>query len=191
MLAEIHGLKAGNNKISINVTAEDGKTKKTYAINVSKTDNPELANTNLENLAVENETLMPDFTPENTDYSLQVGSEVDKLNIIAVPQKPNAVVVISGNENLNSGENTVTITVTAEDKVTTKDYIIAVHKMTAEEELALQNEIVNEVVLLETNEIKEEIKKSNWIAVTIGVTTATAAVAGGYIAYIKFVKKRK
>ena len=184
------GLKSGNNKITIVVTAADNKTKKTYTINVSKTNNPELANANLENLAVENETLMPEFTPENTDYTLQIGSTVDKLNILAVPQKPEATAVISGNENLDFGENTITITVTAADKITIKDYIIAVHKMTAEEELALLNEITDEAIKLETEEIKEEIKKTNWIAITVGTITAVAAGAGGYIAYNKFGKKK-
>lgn len=43
-------------------------------------------------------------------------------------------VVIEGNENLQFGDNTVIITVTAEDGITVKTYTILVHRKTQEEE---------------------------------------------------------
>ena len=184
------GFKQGNNKISIVVTAPDNKTKKTYIINVSKTNNPELANANLENLAIENEILMPEFSAENTDYNIQVGSGVDKLNILAVPQKQGASVVISGNENLEFGENTITITVNAEDKITVKDYIIKVYKKTVEEENAIEKEMEeDEAIVLDSNEIIKEVKKTNWIIIIGGIFIVGALGVGGYVYYIKKIKK--
>lgn len=79
-------LNIGMNKISIVVTAPDGKSKKTYTISVTKTANLNDANANLENLAVENLILVPDFNADNTEYNLAISSDVERLNILAVPQ---------------------------------------------------------------------------------------------------------
>ena len=56
-------LKEGLNTIKIQVTSEDKKEKKTYTIQVTRTANLALANTNLEILAIENFFLSPPFYP--------------------------------------------------------------------------------------------------------------------------------
>lgn len=127
-------LKTGLNKITIKVTAPDNKTTKTYTINATKTDNPDLVNANLENLAIENVTLNPEFNENIFEYNAEIGSSVDTLNILAVPKIQGATVNVQGKDNLQFGENIITITVVAKDGVTTKDYIVKVYKKSVEEE---------------------------------------------------------
>lgn len=93
-------LKIGTNEIKIVVTAQDKKTTKNYIIEVTKTKNPELANANLENLAIENVTLDPEFSPDITNYNAIIGSDVEKLNILAIPQIEGANVEIIGADNI-------------------------------------------------------------------------------------------
>lgn len=89
-------LKIGTNEIRITVTAQDKKTTKTYVIEVTKTQNPELANANLENLAIENVTLEPEFSPDIISYNAVIASEVENIHILAVPQVEGANVEIVG-----------------------------------------------------------------------------------------------
>ncbi len=88
------GLKIGANEIRITVTAQDKKTTKTYTIEVSKTQNPELANANLENLAIENVTLEPEFSPDIISYNAVVASDVEAIHLLAIPQIEGAKVEI-------------------------------------------------------------------------------------------------
>ena len=59
---------------------------------------------------------MPEFRADITEYTAEVGSDVDTLNILAVPQIEGAIVTIEGNENLSIGENVITVLVTAKDR---------------------------------------------------------------------------
>ncbi len=64
-------LKTGLNTINISVKSED-KTKETnYKIYVTKTSNIENANANLENLAVEHGSLIPEFNTNVTNYKVE------------------------------------------------------------------------------------------------------------------------
>lgn len=148
-------LKTGLNKINIKVTAPDKKTTKTYTINATKTDNPDLANANLENLAIENVTLNPEFNENILEYNAEIGSDIDSLNILAVPKIEGATINIQGKDNLQFGENIITIAVVAKDGVSKKDYIVKVYKKTVEEE---QNEI-NLISLTPEETSKEEVGK--------------------------------
>ena len=132
-------LKNGANTIQINVQSENEKNNSQYQIFVTKTNNTNTANANLETLAIENVTLSPDYQEEVTNYTASVTNDVESLNILAIPQNQNAKVTISGNDNLKEGDNTVTVTVTAENGVTFKKYGIIVHKM-SEQEMKEQEE---------------------------------------------------
>ena len=94
------GLKIGANEIRVTVTAQDKKTTKTYTIEVTKTQNPELANANLENLAIENVTLEPAFSADIISYHAVVASEVENIHILAVPQVEGANVEIVGADSI-------------------------------------------------------------------------------------------
>ena len=71
--------------------------------------------------------LFPEFKPETTEYTLKVGLNVEKVEVIAAPNKESASVKVSGNDKLTDGENTIKIDVTGEDG-SKKTYTIKVTK---------------------------------------------------------------
>lgn len=77
----------------------------------------------LKTLEVTPEGLDPEFNPETTSYTINVGADVEKLEIKAAPNDEKATVEITGNESLVAGDNAVKITVTAQDG-TTRIYTI-------------------------------------------------------------------
>ncbi len=109
-------LKEGLNVINIVVTSEDKTIKNTYTIQVTKTANLELANTNLEILAIENALLNPTFDVIETNYKTEISSEVENIKILAVPQNEKATVKISGTDNLKQGNNLVIVEITAPNR---------------------------------------------------------------------------
>ena len=82
----------------------------------------------LSSLTVSPGELSPAFSPDVTEYSVTVPGDTDRLTISAPANDDGATVSISGNENLQMGENTVTCQVTAEDGETTRTYTLTVTK---------------------------------------------------------------
>ena len=72
--------------------------------------------------------LTPAFSADVTEYTAVVSGDVEKLTVSAPAKDGKASVAVSGNENLQVGENTITCKVTAEDGATTKTYTILVTK---------------------------------------------------------------
>lgn len=172
----------GSNVITISVTAPDGKTRKNYIINVTKTSNPEFANATLENLAIENVTLNPEFNSEIMNYTAEVEKEVENLNILAVPRRENATVTINGGENLVWGENVINITVLAEDGLTEKIYTVIVNRK--------GEEIIEEAVIEENNN-EEEKNENSIIGKTVGVIVVLGLAGGmGYFLFKKYPIKK-
>lgn len=183
----------GNNVITIVVTAPNNKNKKTYKINVTRSNKQDLVNANLLNLAIENVTLEPEFNKDVMEYKIQIGSEQENLNILAVPEIEGANVDIQGKDNLQFGENTVTIKVTSKDGSTAKEYKIYAYRKTLEEE---QNEImpINEENVNELNyeEIKEENSKTNRLGTVIFFVITIASIGGViFIISRKYIKEKK
>ena len=127
-------LKDGLNLIKIEVNSKDNASSSTYTINVTKTDDIEAANTNLETLAIENVLLNPVFDTSITQYNVEIANDITKLNILAIPENENGKVEVSGNENLKEGENQIIITVTAPNGFTNRQYVINVYKRNVLEE---------------------------------------------------------
>ncbi len=151
-------LKTGINEIRITVTAEDKKTTKTYIIQTTKTENPSLANANLENLAIENVTLNPEFNTDITEYNAVISSDVENINLLAIPQIEGAKVEVTGADNLQFGDNTIVVKVIAQNGISTKEYVIKLYKTTKEEE---EN---NEIMLInndENNMSGNEVEEGN------------------------------
>jgi hypothetical protein len=82
----------------------------------------------LKSLQVSPGQLTPEFSPEVDTYAVTVGTDVEKLVISAECTDSNATNVVSGNENLQMGENRVSCKVVAQDGETTKEYVIVVTK---------------------------------------------------------------
>ena len=105
-------------KISLNNTSVAASSSSfdigtvSYSVTIAKP----LSNVNtLSNLSVAGCTLSPVFNSSTTTYSLgEVGFDVTTLNVTATPAEGTAKVSVSGN-NLAVGNNTVTVTVTAEN----------------------------------------------------------------------------
>ncbi|MCI9016024.1 MAG: hypothetical protein HFJ53_02500 [Clostridia bacterium] len=119
-------LQVGENTVTITVTAEDGITKKVYTIKVTRSKTPLMDNPNLAD--IQGVKLDKEFDKDVTTYTAIVENTVNKLDIKPITEETKAVVKIEGNDNLQVGENIVTITVTAEDGITKKVYTIKVTK---------------------------------------------------------------
>ena len=132
-------LKDGLNIINVVVTNQ-GKSQE-YKIKVTKTQNLEMANTNLENLAIEYAILLPEFNEQITRYNTQVANEINQLNILAIPENENGKVEILGNNNLNEGNNKIEIKVTAPNGFTQRIYEINVYKRNKQEETMYDQEV--------------------------------------------------
>lgn len=147
-------LKDGLNKITI--TVKNGSESKKYIINVTKTDQKEKANTNLETLAIENYEITPEYKENVTEYNLQISNTEEKLNILAIPENMKAKVEIKNNENLKYGENIIEILVTAQNEITQKVYKLNVYKRNEEEEKEYEENKQQTI-----NESKNIIEKIN------------------------------
>lgn len=108
----------------------------------------------LKELTLSSGELSPAFSGENTNYEVLVGTDVSSLAINAVPADSAATVSISGNEELNIGENMVVITVTAADGGTQTVYNLTVRKQEGVEngENPTQTATTNEGVKLSAKE---------------------------------------
>lgn len=132
-------LKDGLNIINVVVTNQ-GKSQE-YKIKVTKTQNLEMANTNLENIAIEYAILSPEFNEQITRYNTQVANEINQLNILAIPENEKGKVEILGNNNLNEGNNKIEIKVTAPNGFTQRIYEINVYKRNKQEETMYDQEV--------------------------------------------------
>lgn len=136
-IVEIQGndnLNVGNNVIQIKVSNPNTGENRIYKVNVNKTNDENFINTNLENLAIEGTVLIPEFSRDIVEYRAEIQSDLEKMNILAVPENPKAKVTIEGNENLKYGDNEILIRIVAEDGVTNKTYRLLVYRRTTEDE---------------------------------------------------------
>ncbi len=87
-------------------------------------------------------------------YNLTINEKIYSLEILAEAENENATIEIKGNNQLKEGNNTITITVTAEDGITKREYSI------------------NTFISSLTVKVKEENKLPALIAMGIGALIA-------------------
>ena len=87
----------------------------------------ERENNYLQSLSIEGYDLYPEFNKNILNYYIVLSPDTKSVNITANAENENAKIKITGNTNLNKTENTIKITVTAENK-TTKTYNIIATK---------------------------------------------------------------
>lgn len=126
-------LKDGENTIIISVDAEDGTTK-LYEIKVTKKDKTVFG---LTSLKIKDANI--EFKPDVYNYSINIKSDVDILEIQAVASEEDATVEITGNEELKEGENIITIIVSSKDGEKKATYQIKATKEAVKEEKTPRN----------------------------------------------------
>ena len=157
--------KDGLNTIVIEVTSLDKTSKTQYQIFVTKTKDLEKANVNLETLAIENVILKPEFANDIYQYEATVSNTTETLNILAIPEKTNAKVEITGIGNLQFGNNKVDIQIIAENGYTTKQYKVNVYRRNEEEQKIADEEAKINIqklnAILEVQEENEGLEEKN------------------------------
>lgn len=178
----------GDNEINVTITSEDGKTQKTYTINVTrkakedKTEETSNGNTEekpeentetdpleekfgLSELKIEGLEIEPQFQTDIYEYKVELKEDLDKLNITTLATKANATVEITGNENLKEGENIITILVKGENEDETVAYQIVVNKILEKQENT------------ENNSNQDKIKKIIIVSIAGGIILVIVVVA--------------
>lgn len=118
-------LQPGDNVVKITVTAQD-ETTRIYNIDVKKQETVKLG---LASIKINGYTLSPKFSTGVYEYKVNVlDPSVTKIDISAEANNEDAKVEISGNSNLQNGENTIVITVTSQDGTEKVVYQIYVNK---------------------------------------------------------------
>ena len=134
-------LAVGSNVITIEVTAEDGNTTKTYTITVTRAAASSLAYLGLLNLSgieLEHDSVFypPGFSSLIYSYTVSVPHSLTETTVTPTAHPPSASYVIKlngvtdadGTVSLAVGSNVITIGVTAEDGVTKRTYTVTVNR---------------------------------------------------------------
>ncbi len=124
-----------NNKPTTTTTKPSNSSSSTNEITKS-------SNSKLAGLAIAEGVISPEFNSDTKEYTISVTNEMNKLNISATPEDSRATVTITGNEELQIGENHIEITVKAEDGSTSVYKILAIRN---QPELGLQTLTVSYV----------------------------------------------
>ena len=126
-------LNEGANEAKVEVIAQDG-TKKTYTITITRKAS-EVSTTSLDNakfglsvLTIVGQTISPAFKNDVYSYTVGVKEDLASLDIKATATDSDAKIEIVGNENLQQGENTITVIVKNEKTNQTATYQITVNK---------------------------------------------------------------
>ena len=134
-------LEEGDNTLTIDVISENG-TKKTYTIKVTRKEaevvekEPE-EKFGLSNLSIIGLTLSPKFDGETYEYKVDLTEDLTELEIKTEKTDKDSKIEIIGNENLQEGENVITILVKNEETEEVATYQIIVNKVLAKEEAVM------------------------------------------------------
>lgn len=118
-------LSEGNNIFEFIVVAENGVATKNYTVNVKR--NPS-SDATLSNLSCDKGELYPEFSPNVTEYIINVNEDVNSITVVGTANHDSATVIGNAHElTINKGLTDIKIIVIAEDKITTKEYKITVN----------------------------------------------------------------
>lgn len=131
-------LQQGENRIPISVTAENGNVRE-YIIIVNKKQNLQESDLRLQNLEIskinkngEFNDLNIQFDKEKFEYSVDVEEDVENLDVKPTVEKEGIIVEVSGDKNLQEGENIVSVTLTSQENTDIQtSYIIKVNRQSA------------------------------------------------------------
>ena len=144
-------LKVGNNIVKVTVTAEDGTTR-IYTITVTKTNkeaDEASSKLKLKTLEIKNATLIPNFSAEETNYTISVEdpSSIKTEDITAVAEDSDVTIKIALSEDTSSDERLITIMLEKKDgdNQETNSYQITVKKATYNPIANLANQKDNKI----------------------------------------------
>lgn len=175
-----HELEIGNNTIQVRVKAENGSTKD-YTITVNRAKKTISA---LSDLKVDG-TTVAGFDEETLEYDLgTVAFEKTSVEIEATLKDVDSTIEGTGTINLNTGENTLYVTVTAQDGVTKTSYILNIER--EKDDNAYLSDIKVDGVTIEnfvktTNEYDLDVSNETTslnLAVTTESTLASYEITG-------------
>ena len=159
-----NNLEVGSNTIKVVVTAEDGKTKKTYTIKVTKLaaednkpgnlidDEDDTTSLYLSSLSIKGLEITPEF--KNNVYSYEATIDMDtndlsKVDVEAKSSNKNATVEVTGNTDLQEGENVINVIVKSKTTSDQTVYQITVNKVSKASEVASSgNHIKKEHIII-------------------------------------------
>jgi hypothetical protein len=123
-------LATGDNTITVLVTAEDGTATRTYTLSVYRLS----GDATLSSLTLSQGDLDQIFQSSLMNYTATAGFLQTTVRVTAVANDMNATIMINGTTvasgvesddiSLSEGQNTITVTVTAEDGIATESYIV-------------------------------------------------------------------
>ncbi|MDE5587335.1 MAG: cadherin-like beta sandwich domain-containing protein, partial [Bacilli bacterium] len=158
----------GENTVTIEVTAPDGETTKTYTLTVTKSGSK---NNNLSSLAVEGYMIIPNFHKVITFYSLEVPNDLNSVVITATAEDENATITGTGLQKIETGENYFEIVVTSEAG-TEKKYTILINKE------ASDNNYLGSLFLSDGELTPEFDKEESNYEVTVPYTVSEITLTG-------------
>ena len=131
-------LAVGSNVVSVEVTAEDGETTRTYTVTVNRADPPVLS-TDATLSSLELSDVPFTFESDTTSYEVGVAHDVEQTTVTATSNDEGASYVLrlgeetdeDGTVELAVGSNVVSVEVTAEDGQRTKTYAVTVTRAEA------------------------------------------------------------
>ena len=195
-------LQEGTNTFKVVVTAEDGKTQKTYTINVvrkaaeEKTEENNTTENNttedntvkdekpkeeqeetkigLATLKIDGVTLSPTFKQDVYKYTAKLIGDKTSLDIKKTALDESQKIEVIGNEDLKEGENIITILVSDKEEENTVTYQITVNKS-----------LIDEEAVAKEKQAQEKEKQKRFII--IGITAAAIVI----IAIILIVRHRR
>ena len=140
---EVILLAVGGNVITVEVTAEDRETARTYTVSVTRAEAPpELsADATLSGLAL-SDVNFGVFAPATTGYGAEVGNDVAETTVTPAANDDRATYVVQLNGGADAdgviplavGSNVIAVVVTAEDGNTAKTYTVTVTRAAPESE---------------------------------------------------------
>lgn len=132
-------LSLGENVIDIYVTSPDNTSTTCYTLNIKRLARGEAiyyprSDSSLQNLTVIGQSIK--FDKETYDYTINIDSETNKVEVNPTPTNAEATVDISDTDNLNNGD-LITITVRSADGTSETKYRIRVLKAAPKEDITL------------------------------------------------------
>ena len=123
----VAALDVGANAIMVTVTAEDGSTEG-YTVTVTREAPGVSSDADLSDLSLSPGTLSPTFDAATTSYTASVANAVSTVMVTAAPNHSSASVAQepANPVELTVGPTTITVTVTAGDGTTMKEYTVTV-----------------------------------------------------------------